>query len=91
VRAAFELLRKAEKANGGGDVRKHPSQRASGAKTLKQLAISLTQSSRWQQLAENPKAVERYVREVIDAEGGATSHRPWPADDTKSSYLTGHC
>ncbi len=57
-----ELLREQEKAKGGGDPRKpkeHRSQRASGVKTLKQLGISETQSLRWQQLAENTKAVER--------------------------------
>jgi hypothetical protein len=64
-----ELLKKAEKAKGGGDIRKskeHRSQRESGAKTLEQLGITETQSSRWQTLAENPKAVEKYLREAQD-------------------------
>lgn len=36
------------------------------AKTLKQLGLTRDQSSRWQQLAENPKAVERYLRDEED-------------------------
>lgn len=44
---AGELLRETEKAKGGGDSRKpkeHRSQRATSAKTLKQLGVSETQS-----------------------------------------------
>lgn len=36
------------------------------AKTIKELGLSASQSSRWQQLAENPKAVERYLRDEED-------------------------
>jgi hypothetical protein len=45
-RSGGELLKAMEKAKGGGDARKHPSQRASSAngatKTLEQLGVSAT-------------------------------------------------
>lgn len=53
---AGELLREREKAKVGGSnqhKKKDTSQRASNPKTLKQLGVSETQSSRWQQLAED--------------------------------------
>lgn len=66
-----ELLKAAEKAkrgpskkNGQGSQRER-----SDAQTLKELSISETQSSRWQRLAENPKAVERYLRQTAN-DGG---------------------
>jgi hypothetical protein len=62
------LLKATQKANGqeSGAGRKS---KLSGSrvrplnppKTLAELGISKTQASRWQQLAENPKAVERYL------------------------------
>jgi hypothetical protein len=62
-----------EKAKGGDhggrkpkDPRSVRASNASGSKTLAQLGISETQSSRWQQLAENPKAVEKYLRNEQD-------------------------
>lgn len=35
-------------------------------KTLKELGISKDQASRWQTMAQNPKAVEKYLRETDD-------------------------
>jgi hypothetical protein len=67
-----ELLRAQEKAKGGDRGGRKPKDprtaRASntGSKTLKDLGISHDQSSRWQTLAENPKAVEKYLREEED-------------------------
>lgn len=62
-----EILRAQEKAQRGpakkGSQRERPND---SPKTLKQLGISETQSSRWQTLAENPKAVEKYLRDEPD-------------------------
>jgi hypothetical protein len=70
-KAGQKAVRGGNKANG------QRSQRATAvapAKTLEELGISKTQASRWQQLAENPKAVERYLRdeEDVPTTAGAT-------------------
>jgi hypothetical protein len=62
-----ELLRAQEKAKGSG-TNQHKKQDRSrrpteAPKTLKELGVSKEQSSGWQALAENPKAVEKYLRE----------------------------
>lgn len=50
-------------------------------KTLEQLGLSKQQSSRWQELAQNPKAVERYLKEEQDVPttaGALAAVRPPP-------------
>jgi len=63
---AGELLKVTEKARGNGSNQHRKvqsSQRERNARTLKEMGVSETQSSRWQKLAEDPKAVKRYLRE----------------------------
>jgi len=72
-----QLLKEREKAKGGGDVRKpkdHRSSRTTSApKTLADMGISKDQSSRFQRLAENPKAFRSGSRHRIM--GGGHSPR----------------
>ena len=77
------LLKEMEKAKGG---KPYQSNGATGkgsgarserppetAKTLADLGVTKDQSSRWQQLAENPKAVERYLRRYVHGTEAAPS------------------
>jgi len=72
-----ELYREQEKAKGGDHGGRKPKDgrtlrrsKLTQTKTLEQLGLSKQQSSRWQELAQNPKAVERYLKEE-----GCPEHR----------------
>lgn len=64
AKGARSQLRGSTNGKGSGAVRLKAPENA--AKTLKELGVSETQSSRWQQLAANPKAVEKYLAETED-------------------------
>jgi len=67
------LLKSMEKSKGtrvngkdkGGKSRLVHDERAD-VRTIEQLGLSATQATRWQQLASNPRAVERYLRNEED-------------------------
>jgi len=69
-------MEKAKGARGNPNGRGAKIVRSNGAttqKTLADLGVSKDQSSRWQQLAENPKAVERYLRRYVHGTEAAPS------------------
>lgn len=66
-----ELIAEQDKHKGGGDTRKHKSQRATSAPpTLKDLGITKSQSSRWQDIAKVPeKKFDAFISDTR-AKGG---------------------
>jgi hypothetical protein len=57
LKSSVKALRGPNKSNGQQSQRATPE-----VKTLEQLGISKTQASRWQQLAQNPKAADRAAK-----------------------------